>query len=362
MRNEWWFKFASTLVGLGLWLGISAGSVPAGELPRRGIMEDATWLLHIDMDALKPTDFYQNLVAQGQAKKLFNLAIQSAGQEFKMDFTRCGSMTFFGGMEDDEDAWAGILKMSADYRQELLGSLDKLAAKDNVPLDKIETHPEWHGFDYDGEVYIYSPAVDTVVLGEEDSAEHATELAAGKKKAKSSPLARDWDKHPGAFLSVAAMNTGEGEFEIPEGLEFNPTALKTLMEANPLLAKPLESADWGAIEKGSLLLGEITNQFWLSLDLKTTNATSAVQLHQVLTNVAAFAPALAGTNRTWQSLARQLQITTARDTIHISLKHPTQVDGQSIYKDWISLPGKGPLSGTETNAAGPVPESHLPKQ
>ncbi len=312
-------------------------------------MADARWVFHLDMEALAQTDFYRGLVRNGQAKAIFNLAIQAAGEEFKMDFARCESLTFFGGMDDDEDAWAGLLRMPSAYRQEVLAALEKLAAKEDVPLEKVEENPAWHGFSYDDEIYIYSPLRDVFLLGEETATDDAVEIVAGKAANQPSPLVQGWERKPGVFLAMAGQRETDSDSPFPEGFELDAAPYVSLAKMLPALTQAITNAAFGAIEKETLFMGETNHQFWMAIDLKATNAASALQLRQTLTNLAALAQTLTATNRQWHSLASQLKITLAKETVHLTLTHPTQWDNRSLYEGWITLPA------TPSRATGAPP-------
>lgn len=350
------------IVGFWLFLLTACGyPVQGAEVLRRWIIEDAHWLIHLDMDVLKTTDFYRYLVEHGQAKTIFNLSIQSGGQEFKMDFTRCESMTFYGNMGEDEDSWVGLLKLPPPYRQEILTSLEKLSLVDQSPLDKIEENPAWNGFNYDDEIYIYSPTRDLFILGEEDAAEQACGIITGKVSNKAGAIMQDWERKPGNFLAMGFVGKGDGESPLPEGMDFNLTLPESLMAANPLLQKSLESVGFDTIQKGMMFMGETTNRFWMNVMLRTTNAASATQLRQTLANFAALAQTVTATNRQWNSLLRQLKITSSHETVQLTLDHATKLDGKSIYEGWITLPTNANNAVlAPANPAGPNISTNTP--
>jgi hypothetical protein len=307
----------------------------AGELPRHLVMADAKWVFHIDIEALKRTDLYRYLQVNGQAAGIFNLSFPIAKEEFKMDFTRCESLTFYGKMDDDDEAWVGILKMPPAYRKEILNSLEKLAQNEEGPLEKIPEHKSWNGFDYDDEVSIYSPMRNLFIIGEEDSAEKACQIATGKASNPPSTLLEGWDAKIAPFVSMASVRGPDDESPLPEGLDFSSALSDPRLKAYPSIAPAVQAGQWGAIAKSTLFVGETTNWFWLRMALRTTNAASAVELHQTLTNFVALAETLTATNRELQILLQHLKIVPERDAVNISVMHPTLVNGKSIYAGMI---------------------------
>jgi hypothetical protein len=238
-------------------------------------------------------------------------------------------------MDDDDEAWVGILKMPPAYRKEILGSLEKLAQNEEGPLEKIPEHKSWNGFDYDDEVSIYSPMRDLFIVGEEDSAEKACQIATGKASNPTSALLEGWDAKAAPFVSMACIRGSDDESPLPEGLDFSSALSDPRLKAYPSIAPAVQAGRWGAITKSILFVGETTNWFWLHMILRTTNSASAVELHQTLTNFVALAETLTATNRELQILLQHLKIVPERDAVSISVRHPTLVNGKSIYAGMI---------------------------
>ena len=316
---------------LGLGWVVFGSAIQAGEIPLHLVMTDAKWVVHIDMDALKKTELYRYLQENGQATGIFNLSFSIAKDEFKMDFTRCESLTFYGKMDDDDESWVGILKMPSAYRHEILGSLDKLAKDEDSPLEKIPENKSWNGFEYDGEIGIYSPKRDLFIIGEADSAEKACQIATGKAPNAPSTLLQGLDAKAGPFVSLACVRGPDEDSPLPDGIDFNLNLSNPMAKAYPNLAEALEAVRFGAITKGTVFVGETTNDFWLNMVLRTTNAASALQLHQTLTNFAALAGTLTATNREWRILLEHLKIVPRGDAVSLSVIHPARVNGKSIY-------------------------------
>ena len=267
MRLEWIFRCARrcrgwwTPAGLGLILLASGLAVPAGELPQPLVITDAKWVVHVDMDALKKTELYRYLRDNGQATGIFNLSFSIAKDEFKMDFTRCESLTFYGKMDDDDESWVGILKMPPAYRHEILASLERLAKREDSPLEKIPENKSWNGFEYDGEVSVYSPKRDLFIIGEVDAAEKACQIATGKVPNAPSALLRGWDAKGAPFVSFACVRGPDDDSPLPDGIDFNLNLANPLAKAVPNLAQAIDAGQFGAICQGSVFVGETTMIF-----------------------------------------------------------------------------------------------------
>ena len=99
--------------------------------------------------------------------------------------------------------------------------------------------------------------------------------------------------------------------------------------------------------------------------LRTTNAASARQLHQTLTNFVALAGALTATNPELRILLEHLIIAPQAEAVNLSVIHPTRVNGKSIYAGVIdtardkTTPAPAP-GGSQVKPSEPVapPPNH----
>ena len=351
---------AATKRRFGWWIALLscwclAGAVRGVEMPRELVTSDAQWVLHLDLDALKRTELYRHLQTKGKIGELFQFGLEVDGEQLKLDFTRCQSATFFGGMDDDDEAWVGLVGLPASYRQEVLKSLEKLARKEDGPVERIEENKSWNGFSLDEEVYVYSPRRELLIFGEPDSAEHACTVAARKETNPPARVLDGWDRKSAAFLSLAQRRGDDEDGGLPESMGVFFSLPDALTQAAPGLGDSLPDLLSSASRGMRLSVGEQTNVFWVRLALACTNSAGAVQLHRSLTNLAALATARNTTNAILERVLRRLEIARDGAEVRVFASHPTQVNGRSIYEGVLdSAPSESKTEPAKPLSAQPT--------
>ncbi len=327
---RWWVPpwLVITLLVLG-----DGSRILAGPVPKNLALPETKWVLHLDMDALRKTDLYQYLIQKDQLKNLLHFSLSINDQDLKLDFSRCHSLTAYGtDLDFESEGVVGMIQMPADYRQEMLDTLAKLAKAESSTLQPSQGKKAWNGYTLDEELHIYSPTRDLFVFGAEQITWKTCTLAAGKGATRVPDCLADFPAKLEPFIYIAYAGEIKEDAQLPFDLNFNLELPQGATNTVGDLGEFLQLEVFSKIDRASFHLGEATNQLWSSLVLKTRTSETARQIQKALKPITSLTRLIQATNQPLQKFMQCLAVTTNKNLVIMAISHPTLLDGRNLYE------------------------------
>jgi hypothetical protein len=306
-------------------LGLTA-LLQAAPLQKEVVSAQAKWLLHLDLDNLRETQFGKHLYADVLLKE-FSKPLSDLNEKLNLslDFNKLASLTAYGTDYSVKPEASGVLVIKTGMNvEEILNTL--LVQQTNLSpqnlgdnhLKRVQTEA-FDLYSIENEVFL-APQQSTLIVAKSRShLEKALQVIKGKAgNMKSSKAFADFPAAPDTFffLGVAeGFSPGTKPEDAPGDTNEPMNELSKQLSTLAPQAKILQMADGGRV-----VLGEKADNVFLNVALKAKTVENATQIQQVLQGVSALL-ALSKANDP-NFFLPPLNITAEARTVSINVSYP----------------------------------------
>lgn len=283
------------------------GTVLGDPLDRSQISSEAKWLIHLDLDALRKTQFgsaFFKKIQEDHLDKIQNDLVRDLG--IKFNFNTLMSATAYGNKFDTEPDKQGVLMIRT--RDPLKPVIDGLIAlhdgESNEEFDLVKTTEDQADFySLNQEIQATFPQDNLLVMGKSRAnIKQALRVIQGREK-------------------CLAGSDGFGGYPTLDPVFFFLGVAESF--ANnvniPANAKFLRQA-----EGGRVALGENDGQLYLNLALKTADAQTTTQIRQVIDGMLALLR-LSQQDEDLTRLLNSTMVTSGSNLVSVNVKLPSQL-------------------------------------
>jgi len=245
---------------------LTAASMIAAPLSKNKVSKDAKWVLHLDVDAFRQSEFGSYLVSHILEPKLD--AAKSANHlNFSMTFSNIASITAYGPNYEKNGEGVLLLETSANVKQDLdaLVGLAALKADSGKKASIVQTEP-YLLYNLNDELFVAPNVKRTVILAKsKEQIARAREVLLGASENLTASHA--FENYPDANKTFFFMGMAEG---------FNQN-----MEL-PAKAQVLKEAAGGQV-----VLGERGKNLCVNVVFKGKDQESTTNISQILQGLVA---------------------------------------------------------------------------
>ena len=283
-----------------MFLSALSATTFATPLERKLISADAKWLVHLDLDNLRSTEFGKFVT-----KRLIALAdsTSSVKMDFSAIFQKVGSITAYGDQYETGPQSNGVLliKMDTDTQKILEGFLAAQMLSDKEESIKKTQHESSVMYSIKDDLFVSIQPDHQAVLSKSQKQIHkAREVLSGKTPNLSSSKA--FAGCPAAPNSFFFLGFAEA---------FNQKA------DMPPQAKILQMADGGR-----LVLGENADKLVLEVILKAKSPEVVKQIQQVVDGMTALISLSKTNNPELQQLINGVKVVTEKNLLLVKIDYP----------------------------------------
>jgi len=283
----------------------------ASPLHKEQVAADAKWLVHVDVDKLRPTTLGNTL------KQFLDSQMGALKSQFDidLDWNKIGSITAYGSSYESMPHLNGVVLINTDLdlQKALDGAIEKMSAADSNAPPPIKKTKEGVVTTYSmpDTMFVAFESGKPVILGKSrDSVQKAGEVLSGKStNLASTRTFSEFPDSPKPFFLVAAAEAFNLSKEFAERGEDKD-------DSNPK-AKILKLTDGGRV-----MLGEEANQLVLELSLKAKTSEVVTQMQQVVQGIIALASLSQTDNPDLQRLAQSAKVSAAGKIVSLQVAYP----------------------------------------
>jgi hypothetical protein len=269
----------------------------ATPLDRSVVAQDAKWVLHLDMEALRASQVGKFVIEKVIEPK-FTKGLQEKNLTLSLAPGNISAVTAYGSkLQKEEGEGVLLIKTTADVKKDL-ETLTKTAAEEGKEISISQKEP-YLVYNINDDFYV-APNIKgwVVVAKRKTNIEEGHAVLNGKKETLAAGNA--FNEYPQLANTFFFLGMAQGFENTPV-----PPQAQVLKETNG----------------GRLALGEDADKLFVNLVLRGKTAESAMKVQQVLQGLVALVT-LSGDKPELMELARNTQITNEAQNVTVNLSFP----------------------------------------